>query len=224
MRNKPKVLLVFGPQGSGNHLFAKVFSLHPGVQGWQELLDADFNIPHDQEPFSRYWKDIDSIDRSFLGGKDYGIISVSVPFWGVDGLPEIPRIYKVMDKLRSLDIETVPVIIGRDKNILDYQQERRRGGPSWGIILQLIHEMPEIPHFISYELLYLYKNRYVQSLGKQLDFPVAWDDPRIHDMLMNDQNKKYVKSILDMPKTAAELKGIRATARPYWERNKADPR
>ncbi len=30
----PKLLVVTGPQGSGNHLLAKIFNLHPKVNGW----------------------------------------------------------------------------------------------------------------------------------------------------------------------------------------------
>ena len=32
--SKPNMLIVTGPQGSGNHLFAKLFNLHPEVYGW----------------------------------------------------------------------------------------------------------------------------------------------------------------------------------------------
>lgn len=217
MKNKKKILLIFGPQGSGNHLFARIFSMHPDVHGWQELLEVDYHIPHDQEPFAIYWNDIEKINKDIFGDKNYGIISVSVPFWGKDGLPDIPKVYRVMDKFRALDYEVQPVLIGRDKNILTFQQERRRGGPSWGCMHQLILEMREMPFFISYELLYMYKEKYLKSLSHWLDFPIAFDDSRLLKLLSTDQNAKYVKSIIDFPKTELELKSIGMVQRPYWE-------
>ena len=49
-----KLLIVTGPQGSGNHLFARLFSLHENVIGWESLHDK-YWVPSDQEPFARFW-------------------------------------------------------------------------------------------------------------------------------------------------------------------------
>ena len=49
-----KLLIVTGPQGSGNHLFSRLLSLHPAVEGWTEILDQ-YWVPSDQEPFAEYW-------------------------------------------------------------------------------------------------------------------------------------------------------------------------
>ena len=38
----------------GNHLFARVFSQHPEVVGWDKLKD-NYWVPSDEEPFARYW-------------------------------------------------------------------------------------------------------------------------------------------------------------------------
>ena len=46
-----KLLIVTGPQGSGNHLFARLFSLHPNVMGWEKLHDK-YWVPSDEEPLS----------------------------------------------------------------------------------------------------------------------------------------------------------------------------
>ena len=32
-----KLLIITGPQGSGNHLVSRLFSLHDDVGGWKEL-------------------------------------------------------------------------------------------------------------------------------------------------------------------------------------------
>ena len=49
-----KLLIVTGPQGSGNHLFARLLSAHPMVKGWDSLKD-NYWVPSDEEPFARYW-------------------------------------------------------------------------------------------------------------------------------------------------------------------------
>ena len=45
----PKLLIVTGPQGSGNHLFAKIFNMHPSVKGWQMMWQEWQG--HHLEPF-----------------------------------------------------------------------------------------------------------------------------------------------------------------------------
>jgi hypothetical protein len=59
----------------------------------------------------------------------------------------------------------------------------------------LLEQLPNIddPMFLSYELLYLYKNIYLKSLD--LIIPVAWDDLRIDEILADDANEKYIHSI-----------------------------
>ena len=187
-----KMIVLFGPQGSGNHLFGKIFSMHESVHGWKEALKPDgYFIPHYKEPFNYYWNNLDKIDIGIMGGKQYAVTSISNPYienW----LPKIPPIYEFVEKVESLGIEVQPVVIGRDRNILTHQQTRLRGGPTWGTVPQLIQWMKIPPFFISQELLYLYRNQYVRSLSKWLDFPLAWNDPQIDEILKNDANEKYI--------------------------------
>ena len=126
-----------------------------------------------------------------MGGKQYAVTSISNPYienW----LPKIPPIYEFVEKVESLGIEVQPVVIGRDRNILTHQQNRLRGGPTWGNMPQLIQWMNIPPFFVSQELLYLYRNQYIRSLSKWLDFPLAWDNPHIDEILKNDANEKYI--------------------------------
>ena len=187
-----KMIVLFGPQGSGNHLFGKIFSMHSDVHGWKDSLKDDgYFIPHYKEPFNWYWNNIDAIDVNIMGGKHYAVTSISNPYierW----LPKVPPIYEFMDKLESIGITAQPVVIGRDKNILTHQQTRLRGGPSWGNMPQLIKWMPKPPFFVSQELLYLYRRDYIKSLSSWLDFPMNWDDPQIDDILKEDANEKYI--------------------------------
>jgi hypothetical protein len=75
-----KRLLIFtGPQGSGNHLWSKIFALHPEVSGWSALLDT-YWIPHDQEPFAACWRDPALLKTRDWSQKDYYVTSISCPY------------------------------------------------------------------------------------------------------------------------------------------------
>jgi hypothetical protein len=56
-------------------------------------------------------------------------------------------------------------------------------------------QLPNIwnPTFLSYELLYLYRQDYLKSLN--LSIPVAWSDVRINEILADDANAKYIHSV-----------------------------
>ena len=63
---------------------------------------------------------------------------------------------------------------------------------------QLTDVLQELPnaHFISHELLFLYKGKYLQSLSKQLDFPIAYNHTTVlDDYFAQDSNKKYIQNI-----------------------------
>jgi hypothetical protein len=187
-----KMLVVLGPQGSGNHLFSKIFSLHPDVHGWKEGLDADgYFIPHVRETFNQYWKNPDLIDQNIMAGKQYAVTSISCPYIQ-DWLPRIPPLFEFINKLEAAGIQVQPVIIGRDQNILTHQQTRVRGGPSWGTLPQLIKWFNVPPFFVSPELLYLYRRQYLKSLAHWLNFPVADQDPLVDEILKTDANEKYI--------------------------------
>ena len=47
--------------------------------------------------------------------------------------------------------------------------------------------------FLSQELLYLYKNSYLEQISRELDWPIAYWDPEIDEILKEDANKKYIK-------------------------------
>jgi len=188
-----KMVLLFGPQGSGNHLFGKIFALHEDVHGWKDALKPDgYFIPHYKEPFNWHWNHIDEMTvENTMCGKEYAVTSISNPYIE-KFLPKVPPIFEMTEKLHSLGIEVQHVVIGRDQNILTHQQTRLRGGPTWGNMPQLIRWMKTPPFFVSQELLYLYRREYVKSLGHWLDFPMAHDDPRIDEILKDDANAKYI--------------------------------
>ena len=51
-------------------------------------------------------------------------------------------------------------------------------------------------HFVSHEALYLYQGKYLESLSKQLDFPIAYNHKTLlDDWLRKDANSKYITNI-----------------------------
>lgn len=189
----PKIVILTGPQGSGNHLFSKIFALHPEVLGWREQL-KEFWIGHDVEPFNRYWLDPKSITPEIMQGHQYAVTSISVPYIE-DGMPSIPPLLEFQEHCEAVGLDTQLVVIGRDRNILRHQQTRLRGGPTYGTMTMLLRRMDDPPLFISQELLYLYKGQYIRSLEKWIGIPTAWDSPQIEEILKQDENEKYIHAI-----------------------------
>lgn len=185
-------LIITGPQGSGNHLFSKLLALHPAVYGWKELLDT-YWIAHQHEPFAECWDDPSLLDQFDWTTSDYYVSSVSCPYARSSGQTQIPDYRQFINRLRSLKIQVKLAIIGRDINILEYQQQRVRNTTSLPSFLDLIPVLDNYsPFFISQELVYLYKQVYLKSLSSQLDFPIAYDHPAVESILSVDANSKYL--------------------------------
>ena len=207
-----QMLLITGPQGSGNHVFSKVLALHKDVAGWKELL-TNYWIAHDHEPFSECWNTpslIHSIDWSLY---DNYVTSISCPY-ASNGVVTIPKYKEFIETLEKFNVKVKVAIIGRDQNVLMYQQQRVRDRVSLQDFDEpLKYLMTLDPVFISQELLYLYKGTYLQSLSKQLDFPIAYDDPRVNKILEEDANSKYFKSIerQELDSLVRKVSGIKDT-------------
>ena len=95
-------------------------------------------------------------------------------------------------------------MIGRDYNILQEQQRRVRGGLT---VHHFLHEIDKVLlfkdlHFISTELLYMYKRDYVDYLSRILDFPIDTN----HMIEIVDTNKKYIKHDLEPQPLDDEVK------------------
>ena len=185
------LLIITGPQGSGNHLFSKIFALHTDVAGWKQL-NQQYWIGHDREPFAEYWKNPDLLD-TFVWDQDYYVTSISCPYV-YHGETVVPDYDEFINRC------SVPVrlaIIGRDQTILEYQQSRVRGRLTKREFLNTVDDLMKYnPTFISQELLYLYGANYVQSLGQQLEFPVSQDTTAINEILREDANQKYIEPVI----------------------------
>ena len=110
-----KLLILTGPQGSGNHLFARLFSLHENVIGWESLHDK-YWVPSDQEPFARFWVHPEELTKEHFERGDYFCANVSVPFF-FDGERQTPKIKEVAMRAFELGVMPIIAVIVRDRNI-----------------------------------------------------------------------------------------------------------
>ena len=178
-----KLLIVTGPQGSGNHLFARLFSMHPNVVGWETLHD-NYWVPSDEEPFARYW--VYPEELKFPEG-NFFCANVSVPFF-YDGVRQTPKIKEVAQKAMSLGVQPIIAVIVRDRNINELQQVRVGGECTLDIATEYYKDIA--CHFIDHEAFFLYKEKYIEYLGRLLEFPVIKEG--IDNFISVDANHKYV--------------------------------
>jgi len=188
-----KMLIVVGPQGSGNHLWAKILGLHPRVYGWQKL-QKEYWEPHHYEPFARAWDDPTTL--TFPKGYDNFVTSCSIPYVYKGG-HRIPPILEFIKAVENQDVTPIVAIISRDTNIIELQQERVRGKITLNDAHRAINEVTEgYPdlhvHFLSYENSYLWRKHYLKYLSDEMDFPIAWWDDKIDKILESNANAKYI--------------------------------
>jgi len=190
-----KRLLIFtGPQGSGNHLWSKIFALHPEVLGWSALLET-YWIPHDQEPFAAYWKEPARLKDFDWSQQDYYVTSISCPY--IDDIRwAVPDIAGFARQAEACGLEVQIAIIGRDQTILGFQETRIRGRSTFETAQEQYEKLADWnPVYLSYELLHLYQGSYLKQVSKLLEFPIAYTDSRLEEILKDDTNAKYIHPI-----------------------------
>lgn len=191
----PKMLILVGPQGAGNHLWSKIFSLHPEVFGWKSLLENYWEAHRFAEPFAKHWQDHSLLTSFDWLQSEYYFTSISCPLGivGSDVNPIWnPNPSEFARAVRDCGVDVEFAVIGRDQTILNCQQNRIRTQSTLPMFLERLDKLDN-PKFLSYELLYLYQHNYLKSLD--LTIPVAWDDDRISDILAIDANTKYIHSV-----------------------------
>jgi hypothetical protein len=192
-----KLLIVTGPQGSGNHLFSRVFSTHASVGGWKQLLD-EYWVPSDLEPFAEYWVYPKRMSAKDFEGHDYWLANVSVPFV-YDGVRQTPKILEMAKQARKLGIDVTVAIIVRDQNIQAEQQLRVRKEITLPIAQEYYYDhllTSDFPvHFLDNEALFLHREHYLRWVSKLLKFPVDYNNPDIFKFVEEDPNRKYVKHV-----------------------------
>ena len=187
------ILVITGPQGTGNHVFSKVLSMHKDVYGWDQLL-REYWVNHDAAPFKDIWREPEKIDSYFWKEPNY-VLSVSGPYIeNIDGVRHTiyPNYKEVLERL-SKKGNLMVGIIGRDQNITAQNQVRKRGVESFHNFLNKIEDLVEYKHtFLSVELLYMFRHQYVKSLNSVLNIPVDYTNEKLHYILNKDPNAKYV--------------------------------
>lgn len=188
------LLILTGPQGAGNHLWSKIFALHPDVYAWHALLH-DYWIGHDQEPFAEYWANPELLKEFVWGDCEYFVTGISVPYM-LNGERTVPDIVRFAATALGQGVCVKIAVIGRDRNVLNYQQTRVRGQPTVDLALVEYEKLTTWnPVFLSYELLHLYGKNYLQQLSQQLQFPVDLDHPQLNEILADDTNSKYFQPV-----------------------------
>jgi hypothetical protein len=192
-----KLLIITGPQGSGNHLFSRLLSLHPAVSGWEELKDK-YWVPSDQEPFADYWVNPELLTLEKFLGSQYHLANVSCPFM-YDGVRYVPKIIEVAERATLLGIDVQIAIIVRDQNINAEQQKRVRGEVTTPIAQEYYYNAllkSKFPvHFLDHEAFFLHKGHYLKWVGQILNFPIELDSDKINKFIDKDANYKYVKYV-----------------------------
>jgi hypothetical protein len=185
-----QLLILTGPQGSGNHLWSKIFALYPRVFGWRALLDQ-YWIGHDQEPFAEYWQHPERLADFEWSQSDYFVTSISCPYM-LNGDRTVPDFSKFISAVEGLGHQVKLAILGRDRNIVGLQQTRVRGEPTLETAIQEYTKLSGLlPHFLSYELLHLYRGDYLKMLNVHMKFPVEHSESAIAPILAEDANAKY---------------------------------
>jgi len=194
-----KLVIITGPQGSGNHFFSRVFSAHPKVGGWKSLLDK-YWVPSDEEYFAKYWVNPEELTEKDFEGYDYWLANVSCPFY-YDGVRYIPKVQEFAEKVQSLGIDVQICIIVRDQNINSEQQKRVRGEVTLSVAMHyyqnnIIGNGFKV-HFLDNEAFFLHRQYYLKWVSELLDFPIDYNNPDIFKFITEDPNKKYVKYVSD---------------------------
>ena len=209
-----KMLILTGPQGAGNHLWSKVLSLHPKVYGWKTLLENYWEAHRFAEPFAQHWRDHTLLKSFDWSQSEYYFTSISLPLGivGHDVNPIwMPDVQGFAATVLGCGVEVEIAVVGRDQTILNNQQTRIRTQPTLPMFLE---QLPKIwsPIFLSYELLYLYKQDYLKSL--KLNIPLAWDDLSINSILENDSNLKYIHYVDEYVLDNGNKLGVTFKTRP----------
>ncbi len=212
LQNK-HLLIVTGPQGSGNHLFSRIFSMHAKVKGWDALLEQ-YWVPSDQEPFAEYWVNPHQLPHKYFDDADYFVANVSVPFF-YNGVRQIPKIEQLINRVQSFGIRVTLAFVVRDRHINVAQQLRVGGEATISQATDLYRDLIDkgyTYHFIDHEAFFLWDSTYTRYLSKLLDFPI--DHDYVLHMVDQSPNAKYVTPVqehwLD--------KEIRAGRRPFQQR------
>lgn len=204
----PKLIILTGPQGSGNHLFSKILALNPEVYGWSDLLD-EYWIGHDKEPFAECWHQPSLLNKFNWNSSPVFVTSISCPY-AYNGEYVNPK-YKEFIECASQYCDIQVVLIARDQNILELQQDRVRHKITLHQYLDNVNYLSTLnPVFVSQEALYLYGIVYVNWLEQQIGVSNTTDTEAVNAILEVDANAKYIAQVKNhwLDKIAQEASNV----------------
>jgi len=188
-----RLVIITGAQGSGNHLVSRLLSLHPGVQGWDKLLD-EYWVPSDEEPLAKFFVEPEHLTSDDIS--KFTVCNVSYPFI-YDGVKTYPKIRELAEKARSLGIDVTLLVVIRDAAINKLQQERVRGYVAYDEAIKYYSKLMSQDgflfkdmHFVSHETIFAMPNDYMRYLRDLLQFPILWHHAKDHIDI--PPNSKYV--------------------------------
>jgi len=194
-----KLLISVGAQGTGNHIFARCFSMHPDVLGWEELKDHYF-IKHARDIFVENWIYPQLMEKSYFNDYDYISVNTSFPV-NFEGVRYNPKVIEVARRAAEWGIDVRIAVITRDYGITQFQQQRTREGETANEFIKYVKEIllpSEFPvHFINLEAFFIYKKDYLKNISKMIDFPIDTSHPDILKFIKESPNEKYLKYVDD---------------------------
>jgi hypothetical protein len=188
-----KLLLLTGPQGSGNHIFSRIFSMHSQVRGWDAILD-NYWVPTDEDFFAQYFVNPSELKAEFFENDDYFVTDISCPFV-YDGKITIPKINEFIEKVKSFGVEVIVCVIVRDEHINTEQQKRLRSKRTLDIALDVYSKLNCEINYLSLESLFLHKEKYLKWIQKIISFPLDINNTNLFKYLEESPNKKYVSYV-----------------------------
>jgi len=188
-----KLVILTGPQGSGNHLFSKCFSLSDQIGGWSDL-NNEYWLGHHTEPFNEVWQGKKRLMELNLSEFNYYVTSVSIPFVK-NGENKVPDLIGFIYDAKKLGFEVEVCLINRDKNILELQQQRVRNEVTLNQFIKYTETLNVGQHYLSHESLILNKSKYMDYICRLIGFPNINRD-KVNTLLSeSNSNKKYIHDV-----------------------------
>lgn len=198
MQSQKKLIITMGPQGSGNHIFARILSMHPEVFGWKGLSDHYF-LRHGYEPFVEFFLYPQLMTKEVFDDYSYFVSNCSFPL-NFQGVRYEPKVLEFAQAAKKFGVDVEIVVITRDEDIIRAQQTRTRKIPTVDSAKQYIQEIlipSEFPvHFVSLESFFSYKINYLTYLSKILNFPIELSTA-VLKFIEDSPNKKYITPVPD---------------------------
>ncbi len=185
-----------GPQGSGNHMFSKMFASNPHVGGWKSL-NKTFWEGHHIEPFYYVWRGDRKLAIEDFEGSHYWVTSVSIPVLVKGGNHNVD-IIDFYNQAKDLGINVQLGVITRDKNILEHQQTRVRKQSTIHNFMEMLDKVDAEGikyHMFSHESLVLHGSRYTSYIMDLVGYPNEFDKDIIDEIVKHNSNKKYMKYV-----------------------------